>query len=123
MFGETLLSLMFGHVSGWNLRPTTSLRYVREEMIMREISIIFALSLVLAPGTAFAQNQPTVTTNYKGLTKDDLKSVCVYNDSVYSPGSIVCIGKGVAIFCGVEKTPTWSILEKDNPSTSACAKQ
>ena len=90
---------------------------------MRVISIVFALSSALAPGTAVAQNQPASATNYKGLTKDDLRSVCLYNDSVYSPGSIVCVGKGVAIFCGTEKSPTWSILEKDNPSTSACAKQ
>jgi hypothetical protein len=86
---------------------------------MRVISASLALSVVLAPGTGLAQNQPSPGTNYKGLTKDDLKTVCLYNDTVYSAGSIICVGKGIALFCGTEKSPGWSIDEKNNP---ACAK-
>jgi len=86
---------------------------------MRVISAALALTAVLAPGIGFAQDQPSRGTNYKGLTKDDLKTVCLYNDTVYSGGSIICVGKGVALFCGTEKAAGWSIDEKVNP---ACAK-
>jgi Protein of unknown function (DUF1496) len=93
---------------------------VRERGIsMRVISVSLALSAVLAPGIVFAQNQPSPSTNYKGLTKDDLKTVCLYNDNIYSAGSIICVGKGIALFCGTEKVAGWSIDEKNNP---ACAK-
>ena len=86
---------------------------------MRVISASLALSAMLAPATGFAQNQPSSATNYKGLTKDDLRTVCLYNDTIYSAGSIICVGKGIALFCGTEKTAGWSIDEKNNP---ACAK-
>jgi Protein of unknown function (DUF1496) len=88
-------------------------------IVMRVISTSLALSAVLAPAIAFAQNQPSPGTNYKGLTKDDLKTVCLYNDAVYSAGSIICVGKAIALFCGTEKVAGWSIDEKSNP---ACAK-
>jgi Protein of unknown function (DUF1496) len=86
---------------------------------MRVISASLTLTVMLVPGIGFAQNQPSMGTAYKGLTKDDLKTVCLYNDTVYSAGSIICVGKGIALFCGIEKSPGWSIDEKNNP---ACAK-
>jgi Protein of unknown function (DUF1496) len=86
---------------------------------MRMISASLALTVVLVPGIGFAQNQPSTGSNYKGLTKDDLKTVCLYNDTAYSAGSIICVGKAIALFCGTEKSPGWSIDEKNNP---ACAK-
>jgi hypothetical protein len=86
---------------------------------MLKISAVLTLTAVLAPGIGFAQNQPSPGTNYKGLTKDDLKTVCLYNDATYSAGSIICVGKGVALFCGTEKVAGWSIDEKVN---HACEK-
>jgi len=83
---------------------------------MRVMSAALALTAVLAPGIGFAQNQPSPATNYKGLTKDDLKTVCLYNDTIYSAGSIICVGKGIALFCGTEKAVGWSIDEKNNPA-------
>ena len=86
---------------------------------MRVLSAALALNTLLAPTIGFAQNQPSPATNYKGLTKDDLRTVCLYNDTIYSAGSIVCVGKGIALFCGTEKVASWSIDEKNN---QACAK-
>jgi hypothetical protein len=86
---------------------------------MFKIPAVLALTAALAPEISCAQSQPSPTTNYKGLTKDDLKTVCLYNDTIYSGGSIVCVGKGIALFCGTEKAAGWSIDEKFN---HACEK-
>jgi hypothetical protein len=92
-------------------------------VIMRLFFAAVVLYLGLAPAFGLAQGQPPPVTFFKGLTKEDLKSVCVYNDGVYTNGSIICVGKGVALFCGTEKTPLWSIVDKDLPAASACARQ
>jgi hypothetical protein len=89
---------------------------------MRLFSFAVVFSCALAQPCGFAQGQSSPATYFKGLTKEDLRTVCLYNDTVYTNGSLICVGNGVALFCGVEKSPMWSAVEKGNPSASACAK-
>jgi len=76
---------------------------------MRKVALLCILALPFAVQPAFGQGPPGFPlqlpqpgTTYKGITKDDLKEFCIFNDSVFSIGTTICSAKGTASSC--EKT-------------------
>jgi hypothetical protein len=81
---------------------------------------VFALAFVAQP--AFAQGpapfplqlaQPSTT--YKGITKDDLKDFCIFNDALFSMGTTICSAKGTSSSCegGNDKRAQWKTAKAD----------
>jgi len=77
---------------------------------MRKVRLLCLLALAFGVQPAFGQGPPAgfplqltqPGTTYKGITKDDLKEFCIFNDALFSIGTTICTAKGTASSC--EKT-------------------
>jgi hypothetical protein len=58
---------------------------------MTKMRIPAAICGMLFCTSALAANEPP--TNFKGFNSIDLKTVCIFNDSIYSAGASICAFK------------------------------
>lgn len=73
---------------------------------MSKVRFLCILALSFAAQPAFGQGPPGFPlqltppgTTYKGISKDDLKEFCIFNDTIFSVGTTIGSAKGTASSC------------------------
>jgi hypothetical protein len=101
---------------------TMKTRHNKGDHLMNKARLLCILALPFTAQPALAQvpgpfplQLPSASTNYKGMTKDDLWQFCIFNDAIFSLGTTICSAKGTASTCegGNEKRAQW----KTSPAT------
>ena len=71
------------------------------KVVLTAATLILALTIVvLTPSPSLAQTPDT--------SKFDSSKFCIYQDQIYSRGSVICVAKGFSIVCrreGYERPP------------------
>ena len=89
---------------------------------MNRVTFLCILALAFAAQPAFGQGPagfplqlPQPGTAYKGITKDDLKEFCIFNDAIFSIGTTICSAKGTTSTCegSSEKRAQWKTSRAD----------
>jgi hypothetical protein len=81
---------------------------------MRARIVLLASVASLLASAAQAQNQ----TSFNGLNSADLARFCIYNNTIFSLGSVICTGKTRGLKCIMGPQPT--IFDRSALSAAHC---
>ena len=82
---------------------------------MRARTVLLVWLTCMLPSAAQTQNQ----TSFSGLNSTDLARFCIYNNTIFSLGSVICTGKTRGLKCIMGPQPT--IFDRSALSAAALA--